>query len=170
MPSHPRGFTLIEILLYVASAGVTLLVTANALLMVLDARAKHQAIAEVNDTGALVLERVLQTIRNAEDVTAPAAGTSASSLTLDVADAAADPTAFDLSGGAIRSAEGVSSPVPLSNALRVTASGLTFTNLSAADTPGSVRVQFTLDAVNPSGRNAFSFSRTFYGSASLRQP
>jgi hypothetical protein len=110
-----------------------------------------------------------QIVRNAESLNAPAQGSSAPSLSLDVIAVGNDPTVFDFSGGTIRISEGAGLPVALTNT-RVIASGLVFQNLSLTGTPGTVRIQFTLTHVNPAGRNEYSFAKTFIGSATLRQP
>jgi len=163
------GFTLIELLLYVAISSVMLLITSLFLQTLLQSRIKNQTIAEVEQQGLHIMQLITQTVRNAEAITAPAPSASAASLTLDVIPAASDPTVFDLSSGAIRIQEGAGAVVPLINS-RVTASSLAFHNLSHASTPGIVRISFTLTHVNPGGRNEYNFSKTFYASASLRQP
>lgn len=163
------GFTLIELLLYVAISSVMLLAISFFLQTLLESRIKNQTIAEVEQQGLHVMQIIAQTARNAEVISSPAQGASASSLTLDVITVASDPTVFDLSSGSIRITEGVGSPVALTNS-RVTASALTFQNLSRASTPGIIRIQFTLTHVNPEGRNEYSFTKTFIGSATLRQP
>ena len=163
------GFTLIELLLYVSLSAVILLAVSAFLAMLLQSRIKNQTVAEVEQQGLQVMQLITQTARNAENITLPVQGASATSLTLDVATGVNDPTVVNLAGGAIRITEGTGSPVPLTNS-RVTASGLTFQNLSRSATPGVVRIQFTLTHVNPEGRNEYDFSKIFYGSASLRQP
>ena len=164
-----KGFTLIELLLYVGIASSILLVSTLFLQTLLESRVKNQTIAEVEQQGLQVIQIITQTIRNAETITSPTIGSSAASLTLDVIAASDDPTVFDLLGGAIRITEGVGSPIVLTNS-RVTASALNFQNLSRADTPGIVRISFTLTHVNPAGRQEYDFEKTFYASASLRQP
>lgn len=163
------GFTLIELLLYVGIASIMLLVTSLFLSTLLQSRIKNQTIAEVEQQGLQVMQLVTQTARNAEAITSPAQGTSASSLTLDVIIVANDPTIFDLASGVIRVTEGGGSAVSLTNS-RVTASAPTFQNFSRTNTPGTIRIQFTLTHVNPEGRNEYSFTKTFTGSATLRQP
>lgn len=162
-----RGFTLVELLLYLGLSAIMILVIAIFFGTVLEARVQNQVIAEVEQQGAAALQRITQTIRNADNITLPAIGGSASSLTLDMVPVAVDPTVFDLSGGVIRITEGAGSTVALTNA-RITASALTFQNLSRASTPGTIRIQFILTHVNPSSRQEYTYARTFYGSASLR--
>ena len=167
--TNSKGFTLIELLLYVSLSAILLLIISVFLSFLLQSRIKNQSIAEVEQQGLQIMQLTTQTVRNAETIASPVAGTSASSLTLDVVTVAKDPTIFDLSSGIIRIKEGTDSAIPLTNS-RVIASGLTFQNLSRASTPGTVRIQFTLTHVNPEGRNEYSFSKTFTGSATLRQP
>lgn len=162
-----NGFTLIELLLYVSIVGAMILTVAAILPLFMQSRVKNQTISEVEQQGTVVMQIITQTVRNAENITGPSTGTTASSVTLDVVTAGLDPTIFDLSGGAIRITEGAGSPVSLTNS-RITASDLTFQNLSRTSTPGIIRVQFTLTGVNPEGRQEYNYSRTFYGSASLR--
>lgn len=163
------GFTLVELLLYVAISSVLLLAISFFLQTLLESRIKNQTIAEVEQQGLQVMQMITQTTRNAEAITLPAQGASASSLTLDVITAVNDPTIFDLSSGTIRITEGAGSAIVLTNS-RIVASALTFQNLSRASTPGTVRIQFTLTHQNPEGRNEYSFAKTFIGSATLRQP
>lgn len=163
------GFTIIELLLYVAISSVILLVISLFLQTLLESRIKNQTIAEVEQQGLQVMQMITQTARNAEAITSPAQGASAATLTLDVITVANDPTIFDLASGVIRITEGTGSAVSLTNS-RITASSLTFQNLSLTSTPGTIRIQFTLTHVNPEGRNEYSFTKTFTGSATLRQP
>lgn len=165
----PKGFTLIELLLYVSIASIILLTTSLFLSTLLESRIKNQTIAEVDQQGLAVMQLVTQTVRNAATINAPTIGTSASSLSVNTYTTGNNPTVFDLSAGVLRITEGAGSAVELTNS-RVTASAVTFQNLSRSGTPGTIRIQFTITYVNPSGRNEYSFSKTFIGSASLRQP
>ncbi|MCR4328495.1 MAG: prepilin-type N-terminal cleavage/methylation domain-containing protein [Patescibacteria group bacterium] len=164
-----KGFTLIELLLYVAVASVLLSAISTFFFILLESRVKNQTIAEVEQQGMRVMQMITRASRNAEAITSPSQGASAASLILDVITVADDPTVFDLSGGVLRIKEGSGSVIPLTNS-RVTASSLSFFNLSRASTPGAISIQFTLTHANPAGRNEYNFSETFYGSASLRQP
>lgn len=163
------GFTLIELLLYIAVSSAILLTTSLFLQILLESRVKNQTIAEVEQQGLQAMQLITQTARNAEAITAPAPSASAASLTLDVITAAGDPAIFDLASGMIRIKEGTTAVIPLTNS-RVTASALAFQNLSRASTTGAIRIQFTLTHINPEGRNEYNFSKTFIGSATLRQP
>lgn len=164
-----KGFTLIELLLYVGIAAVILLVSTLFLQTLLESRVKNQTIAEVEQQGLLVMQIITQAVRNADTINSPTTGNSASSLSVNTYTAGLNPTLFDLSSGAIRIKEGAGSTIVLTNS-RVTASSLNFQNLSRSSTPGIVRISFTLTHINPEGRQEYNFSKTFYASASLRQP
>ncbi len=138
-----RGFTLIELLLYVAIVGAIIFSVAGFLSLLMQSRVKNQTIAEVEQQGVVVMQTITQAGRNATSVNFT--------------------NAFDISGGVIRE-----NTVALTNS-RVVASGLTFQNLSRVGTPGTIRVQFTLTHINPEGRNEYNYSKTFYGTSSVRK-
>lgn len=168
--SHIKnGFTLLELLLYTSLVSVMLLIVSVFLSFLLESRVKNQTIAEVEQQGLQVMEAISQIVRNSEAINAPAQSTSAPSLSLDVITAGNDPTVFDVASGVIRITEGAGTPIALTNT-RVIASDVLFQNLTLAGTPGTVRIQFILTHANPGGRNEYSFSKTFTGSATLRQP
>ena len=162
------GFTLIELLLYLGIMAIVLSGVSFFFVSLLEARVKHQTISEVEQQGQQVMTTITQTIRNAQNITSPTTGTSGSSLTLDVVSGSLDPTIFDLSGGLIRVTEGAGAAQALTTSA-VTASGLTIDNLTRPTTQGVLRVQFTLTKTGTSGRNEFTYTKTFRGSASLRQ-
>jgi len=166
-PARREGFTLIELLLYVALVSAMLLTISVFLANIFQARVKNQTIAEVEQQGLQIMQEMTQAARNSEAITAPIVGASGVSLALDVVAVVDDPTVFAESGSVLQITEGVGSAVDL-HGDSVTASGLTFTNVSYAGTPGAVRIEFTLTHVNPSGRNEYDYSKTFYGTAALR--
>jgi len=163
---NKKGFTLIELLLYVGVTGFILTAVVMFMATLLQVQAKNRTISEVNQQGALVLQAITQTIRNSTDVNSPATGANATSLSVGVTDALKNPTIFSVSAGAFRVSEGASSYI-LTNS-KVTAVNTVFTNLSRADTPGIIKIEFTLASVNSTNRNEFDYNKTFSATASLR--
>lgn len=163
-----QGYTLIELLLYVALLGTLLTTVTYFFGTATSARIKNQSIQEVNDQGVFVMEHLTQTIHNATAVTVPATGSSGSSLTLTVPTAGLSPTVFSGSGtpAAIQIKEGAATAVPLTSN-KVQISSLTFKNLSRAGTPGSVQVSFVLSRVNPSNITELEYQKTFTGTAEV---
>ncbi len=163
-----KGFTLIELLLYIGLLSFMLLSISVFLATLLQSRVKYQTMSEIEQQGAQVMQMITQSVRNATTISTPVAGASGSSLSLAVS-APNNPTIFDVSGGVLRITEGAGSPVALTNS-RVTASGVTFYNLSRTGTPGIVRIEFTLTHVNSAGLNEFAYSKSFGASASKLWP
>lgn len=162
-----HGFTLVEIVLYLAIFTGILLTASSIFNTAMQSRVKSQTIAEVEQQGAQVVQLMTQTIRNATAINSPSTGASASSLSINVVSGVNSPTIFDLSTGQLRIKEGVATAVPLTNS-RIVASSLIFYNLTRASTKGIISFQFTLTHVNPSNLQEYGYSKTFYGSASLR--
>ena len=167
MKSRTGGFTLVELLLYVATLSIMITAVSIFLSLLLQMRTKNRVIAEVEQQGILASMKITQAIRNSILINTPAAGASGSTLSLTVTPVSSSPTLFALSGGAVTMTEGAGAAVGLTNNL-VSVSGLTFSNLSRAGTPGTVRVQFTITYINNSGRNEFDYSKIFDSNASLR--
>jgi type II secretory pathway pseudopilin PulG len=161
-----HGYTLVELLLYIALVGTLLTSVTYFFSLSVDSRVKNQSIAEVNDQGAAVMDRITQTIRNASSVTSPVPGTTASSLTLVVPTGALSPTVFNLNSTTLQITEGANSAVALtSDEVQVT--NLTFKNLTRTGTNANIQISFTLSRTNPSGRNTYDYQKTFISSAGL---
>lgn len=163
-----KGFTLLELLLYIAIVGSLLIAITGFYAMVAESRIKNQTISEVNQQGAAVMETITQAIRNANAITSPAAGASGPTLNLAMPTAGVNPTIFDLSGGgAVQIKEGIGAITPLT-ASNIQISNLIFKNLSRVGTPGVVQVTFTVSRVSSSGRNEYQHQKTFTSTAALR--
>ncbi len=156
-----------EVLLSVGVVGMIVLGASQLLQTVMEARVKQESVLEVEQQGAQAMRMILQTIRNADAVSSPAAGSSASSLILMIASSTRSPTVYDLSDDAIRIKEGSASVIPLTSP-RVAATGLLFFNLSRSGTPGNVRVFFTLTRSGNILRHEYAVTKNFVGTASLR--
>lgn len=161
-----RGFTLIELLLYISLISIVALTAMVFLSVLVNQRVRSQVILEVEEQGASAMRVITQVARNATGINSPTAGNSAASLSVSVPTAANSPTVFDLSSGVLRITEGAGAPVSLTSG-KVSVSGLSFTNLSRAGTPGTVRISFTL-SYNATAGNEYNYSKTFISSFSLR--
>lgn len=159
-----RGFTHIEFLLYVSISATVLLAASAMLAILLESRIKHQTIVEVEQQGLHAMQQITQTVRNATSVISPATSTQATSLQLGVSSTT---VLFTVDSNVLRMTEGAGSPIALTNTM-VEVESFTITNVSRPTTPGAVRVQFTVTAVNTTGRNEYTYSKNFTGSATLR--
>ncbi|MBT4277762.1 hypothetical protein HOD96_03410 [Candidatus Falkowbacteria bacterium] len=166
--SNSNAFTLIELILYIGIASILLVTISSFLFILLESRVKNQTIAEVEQQGIQAMQIITQTIRDAEGVNSPTQGTSGSTLSLDVITAGNDPTVFDLSSNTLQITEGSGGAVSITNS-RIIVSDLTFRNLSYSNAQGAIKIEFTLTHINPEGRQEYGYSKTFYGSASIRK-
>jgi Tfp pilus assembly protein PilW len=157
-----NGFSLVELILYVGLMSFILVTIGGLLTIVLQSANKNQAITEVNQQGLQVMQIMTQSIRNSKQINAPLTGNSGSSLSVNTTNISTTPTIFLLSSGVVQMTEGFNSAIPLTNS-QVRVSNLSFKNLA-----NSVRIQFTIQSVNPTNRNEFSYQETFYDTANLR--
>ncbi|MDO8482875.1 MAG: prepilin-type N-terminal cleavage/methylation domain-containing protein [bacterium] len=142
-----KGFTLVELLLYISLSGIILLSVSLFMASLLEARVKNQTIAAVEQEGAQVMEIINQALRNATAINSPATGTSAVLLSINTIIPENNPTIFDVSSSTIRIQEGVGPAVPLTSN-RIIVSDLNFKNLTKPFTRGNIRTTFTLSHVH----------------------
>ena len=165
-----NGFTLIELILYVALISVFVTGAVYFAWDIIYGRVKSGVQLEVSQNLRLASKRIIQEIRNAEGVSS--IGVSTISLVME--DSARNPTAFDVSNGRLRIGFGSSGSCPTSapctlTSDQVTVTELTFTDLSSGGGE-TVNVSFTitLESNNPSGRQEWERSDTFSTSVELR--
>lgn len=162
-----KAFTLIELLLYVTVLGVVVLGMSIFLSVLQHQGARSGVIAEVEDQSLAPMEIMTQVIRNATSSSSPAIGTSGSSATILGTNALTNPTVFSLNTGAIMMKEGTAAAVALTTG-KVIVSGLTFTNMTTATSPGTIRIQYTVSYNNPDSMPEYTYTKSTTGSATLR--
>ncbi|MEK7648952.1 MAG: type II secretion system protein [Patescibacteria group bacterium] len=162
-----KGFTLLELLISVSIVGILAVAISDFYITIVSSRLKAQQIAGVEQQGASASQYIAQLVRNAEEITSPAVGTSGNALTLEVTDAAKDPTVIDVSAGRLRITEGAQTSVFLTDSHTAVTNPL-FTNLSRSTTPGVLRISFTLESISQSSVYEYNFSKNFASSAALR--
>jgi hypothetical protein len=162
------GFTLIEFLIY--SIIVTIIVGSLVLMSinVLAARGRMVAAEEVSHNARFALGKIMYEIRQAEQITSPAPGATDSSLSLIAADG--DTLVFSLEEveDVLEMTIGGGTPFSLTSE-SIAVSSLTFANISYTDTSGTVRIEMTLEYINPLERTEWEFQRTFYATENIRR-
>lgn len=168
MPRSKKGFTLVEMVLYVAICSILLVTISFFLSFLLGARVRSQAITEVNQQGFQVMSMMTQTIRNGRSIQVPSIGTSSSTISITTGNALLNPTLFYVSSTTMKIKEGSQTAVSLTNS-QVRVSNLLFQNVSSiSSTEKIIRISYTIDYINPTGRSEYSFTKSFSGSATLR--
>lgn len=162
---NSRGFTLIELTVYAGLAAVLFLILGIFSSGVLQAEKKNQAIREVEDQGAKIIQMIGQAIRNSSAVESPSIGGSGTSLILRFNDLSQDPTLFSFSAPNILMTVNGNTINLNNNLVKITE--VNFNNLSLT-TKGSISFSFILEFINSTARPEFNYKAKFYGAASLR--
>jgi Tfp pilus assembly protein PilW len=164
-----RGFTLIEMVIYIGIAIVMLLLITTLYLALVHARQKQQAIADVEGQGLAAMSLITQDIRNAQSITTPIfGGTSTTTVKFATYATSTNPTSFSVASSTLLITEGTTSPVALTNS-QVFVSNISFRNLAYSGTYGSIQVQFTLTHATSTPGYSTSYMKTFDGSATVRR-
>ena len=165
--NRKSGFTLIESLIYFSILGIILVVFGTMLFQILLGRAKTETIQEVSQNARVAMERISDRVRNAQSISGPSAGQTGSTLTLIMTDSSKNPTVFNVASELIQIKEG-STSVQNIIADEVKVTNISFTNVSHPNTPGSIRIQFTLAASTTSLWKEYIHEETFYTTATIR--
>ena len=160
-----KGFTLVEVLLYLTIIMSVISAMAGFIVFTLATNAKNGVIADIEQQANQVMTLIEEVGQGAVTITSPSIGTTGSTLSFTTP--TSSPAVFTQSTGVITLSEGGGAPIALTNS-HVLASGFSVNNLSTVGTSGTVRVQFTLSYVNNSGRNEFSYSNNYTTSVTSR--
>lgn len=167
--TNRRGFTLLEIVLYLSVAAAVLYAASLLYSTAALSEVRNHARVEVEESAGHTLRTLTQAIRNAESVTTPASLASGESLVLVMSEAAENPTTITLVGGVVLLQEGSGSPVPLSSSEEVEVGELQFSNRSETSVSDSIQIEFSMSYRSLSDRSEFEYAETYYGTATTRQ-
>jgi len=147
-----RGFTIIEVLIYIALIAFLVPLTADLFLTTVNSGALNREVREARSEAARALQIMTQTIRNSSTIIEPAF--NANSTRLIVAS-----TTFSLDAGQIKVQEN-GGPVEPLTATGFQISDLLFSNSSKFGTPGLVKISFKIKKGD--------YDKKYYGAAALR--
>jgi type II secretory pathway pseudopilin PulG len=161
-----RGFTLVELIIYIAILVVILVLAVSFLWMIVSGNIKEGFFQEVQQNGRFALTKITQEIKKATGIISPSLAGSANFLSLRMADPNLNPTIFDVDNGKLRIIQG-SNPSYYLTTDQVIVSNLQFTNLSYENTPGAIQIDITIDHLNPGGRMEYQASVNLKSTVSL---
>jgi len=162
-----KGFTLIELTIYIAMVVGLLLVATSFAWNIINSRSKAFTVQEVEQNGRLIMEKFSQAARQATDITMPAVGASGTSVSFTMKESAKSPTVFMVSGNNITFKEGSGAAIQL-NADAVQIQSGSFSNMSTANgRTKQARFILTIKHTNPTGMNQWKYSDTFETSVEL---
>jgi len=176
---NKKGFTLVELILYVTLVGI--LLTAGAIFAsdVVFSSVKGRVRAKVQSEARFAIEKMRQEIVKGRNIIAPTPGNNASARQMEIPGSPAPTlTCVQVSSNKLQMSEdGVVTPVPTCGATwkdltssEVEVSNLTFTNISSGTSLGeeAVNINLTLKNKNPGGKKEFDAEATVETSISLR--
>lgn len=164
MIKKESGFTLIELILYIAIVTIMMSALVPFTWGILGNSIKSTTEQEVYTQARYVSERIKQEIRNANGINS--VNSPAGTIDLDTATNAI--TVIDLSGGKVRIKYGVGAAIPL-NSTDTTISALTFTNNTSGDNKTkNISFSFTIADNYSSTRQEYIETLDIRSSAEVR--
>ena len=159
-----RGFTLIELILYIAIVTLVMSALIPFAWSVIEGGTKSTTDQEVYSNARFLSEKIKWEIRNAKGINS----VSVNSISLQNFNASKDPTIIDLSAGKMRIKYGTAIAVEL-NSTDTTVSNLTFTNNTSVDNKTkNIQFNFTLGSNFAQNRVEYQQSVTLQSSGEIR--
>ncbi len=163
---RPKGFTLVEMIIYIAIIGIVITGFINYSLSVGGVRNKNYSAATVQANGREALSVLTQKIHEASAVLTPSAGATNTQLVLDMP--GANPNIiFDVSGGILTMTPTGSPAVTITDS-RATISSLTFTNLASSGQRPNIQIDMTINYTTPAGDVQTGYTKTYRTAVSTR--
>lgn len=146
---HNQGFTLIELILFMAMFSVILIVLSNLFSAIVEKQLETQSVSAVENDSKFITTRMLYDISRADSITTPATlGAQSATLTLVISGTT---YTYALSSGNLRLTEGAQTNNL--NTVGTTISALSFTRLGNGSGKHAIQVGYTItsNTVLPSG-------------------
>ena len=166
------GFTLIEVLIYIAIIGAVVGSFVMFSLAISSSRNKTYVAQEVQANARTAQELISQRIRAATGVNVVAStfGLDPGVLSLAMADPTKNPTVINLdqNDGVLLITEGAASPVAITSD-EVNVTNLVFGDLTSSGARANIRIEITVAFNNSPGDVEFDYSQSWQTAVSLRQ-
>jgi len=162
------GFTLIEALVYIALVSGILIVATSFAWNIVNSRTVAFATQEVEQNGRFIMQKTSQIFKEANQINSPAIGASGNSVEIEMDDAGTEIITITQNGTNIEYQYN-SDPVMELNSDLVEISDLQFTNLSSnSGSTRNIGISFTLNHINPSNRQEWSYTQNYSTTIELR--
>jgi len=175
------GFTLIELMVYIAIISIILVASINFMWQIMNTRTKSQVTQEAQQNARFAMERMVIEIRGAEDVVKTGGASTfdvhpgkltlqytAGDVVIDTATSTVTLGGKSVDIRKLRITEGAGSPIELTSD-RVDVTNLIFTDLTQGDDKDNIRIQLTIENVNPENVVWRESSISLQSAASIRQ-
>ena len=160
------GFTLIEMILYLAISSIFLTGVVYFTWDIVYGRVKSFTFQEVNYNVRFASKRITYEIKNAESINS----ITGNSISLQMADGSRNPTEIQLSGGRVRIGYGSSGNCPINNPCYLTSDNVTVNDLSFTDlsSGNSSNIKFSLTVESSGDRQEFNNIQTVETAVEVR--
>lgn len=163
-----KGFTLIELIIYITIVSGVLIVFLNFGWEVINGNIKSQSMREVQQNSRFAMQKITENIFSAKGVNFPLYGELNNYLSLEMEDPDLNPTLFELNGDKLIITQGINGPYSLTND-RVKVASLEFINLSYLDTPGTIKIKISIKHINENNLNQYEAFLSTEDTISLRR-
>jgi prepilin-type N-terminal cleavage/methylation domain-containing protein len=155
-----RGFTLVELLIYIGMLSILFTVLTQIFGSILDAQLESEATSSVQQDGRFILSRLTYDTRRAQAIVIPAAlGSQSTSLQLTISGVN---YTYGLSGGNLELTNNLG--INAINSGETTVSGLNFTRIgnSVVNAKNTIQIEYTVTSkvVRPKGQETKDFKTT----------
>ena len=153
-----RGFTLVELLVYMALLAVFLIVLTDIFVSILDVQSESQATSATEQDGRFILSRLAYDIPQATSIITPASlGQTENFLEIDVSGTT---YRYDLASNNLQLDDGTGTNTL--NSSETTVPSISFQRIGNAGGKDTIRIQFDIQSVaeRPSGPETRSFTTT----------
>ena len=161
MPNHPKGFTLIELILYVGILSILIGVLSTIFGAIIDVQLNSASTSAVDQDGRYIISKLSYDFKEATASAQPALpGNTTSSLTLQIPGNALNYTySLDPNGNLLLVNDDGSNQL---NSSDTEVSNLSFTRIGSGGDDDTIRINFTVTSrINqPSGEETQSFQTT----------
>jgi len=166
-----RGYTIIEMLLYIAIFSLIIGSILSVAMSIADQRIQNQATQEVDYQGNMAINSITQSLRNASSINTPTPTNTSSSISFNLPVTSNNPIVYDVIGeqgvNRLHMRMGTTSPEYLTNT-RVSITNLSISNRAISGGKDSIYISFTLTYHNPTNKPQLSYQKNFYGVTTLR--
>jgi len=169
--NNQKGFTLIELILYIAIISIFITGTILFAWDIIHASVKSDTHREVSQNLRLASMRIAHEIRNASGINS-SPSLPGSSISLTNTDPLKNPTIIDVSSGRIRIGQGNSGSCPSSSPCFLTSNNVTVTSLQFTDLSSaggeSKNVNYVIDLESNADRKEWQKSQSYENSVEIR--
>ncbi|MDQ5952623.1 MAG: hypothetical protein QG626_752 [Patescibacteria group bacterium] len=162
-----RGFTLIELVLYMAVLAVLMLTISVLLSTLLRAKMKMRVMREVDEQGELVMSELAAWMRTADGILTPGTGGEGAEIEILQTYPVSAARNVTVVNGQLGIVTNGGDWTPITNS-QVEIDSFTVREVSSGATIPAVQIALVIRGVSTSGRNEYVYSREFITTVSIR--